>query len=95
MTQVLRAPRFVVAVLCFAALLTGALVAAERSARAMADAGTAFLNSLTPEQRSRATFAFTSDQRTRWNFIPTEAFPRQGLLVGDMTDAQRTAAHNR
>jgi hypothetical protein len=94
MTQVLRAPRFVVAVLCFAALLTGALVAAERSARAMADAGTAFLNSLTPEQRSRAAFAFTSDQRTRWNFIPTEAFPRQGLLVGDMTDAQRSAAHN-
>jgi hypothetical protein len=94
MTHVLRAPRFVVAILCFAALLTGALVAAERSARAMAEAGTAFVNSLTPEQRTRATFAFASDQRTRWNFIPTEAFPRQGLLVSDMTGAQRTATHN-
>ena len=94
MSHVLRAPRFVVAVLCFAALLTGALVAAERSARAMAEAGTAFLTSLTPEQRTRATFAFASDQRTRWNYIPTETFPRQGLLVGDMTEAQRTATHN-
>jgi hypothetical protein len=94
MSHVLRARRLAVAILCFAALLTGALVAAERSARAMAGAGTAIQNSQTPEQRTRATFAFPSDQRTRWNFIPTEAFPRQGLLVGDMTEAQRTATHN-
>ena len=90
----LRSPRLVLMGACLAASLVGAVIAAERSSSAMADAATAFLNSLAPEQRQKATFAFDSSERTHWNFIPIEAFPRNGLMVKDMTDAQRGKAHD-
>jgi hypothetical protein len=32
--------------------------------------------------------------RLHWHFIPTEMFPRKGLLIRDMTPAQRTLAHD-
>jgi hypothetical protein len=60
----------------------------------MASAATAFVNSLTPEQRQKAVFPFESDERLRWNFIPTEAFARNGLLLRDMTEQQRNRAHD-
>jgi uncharacterized protein DUF3500 len=63
------------------------------SPAAMAGAATKFLNSLTPEQRQQATFAFNGDERTHWNFIPTELFPRSGLTVKQMNQSQRTLAH--
>jgi len=62
----------------------------------MASAATRFLSSLTPEQRKQATFAFDSDERTHWHFIPTgpaPMFPRNGLTIKEMTEAQRKAAH--
>ena len=62
-------------------------------AAAMADAASRFLAALTPQQRQGATFPFDAAERQRWNFIPTEAFPRNGLLLKDMTAEQRTLAH--
>ena len=53
-----------------------------------------FLASLTPEQRAQATFEFQSDEREKWHFIPTEMFPRKGLTIQAMTDAQRAGAHD-
>ena len=77
------------------ALVVGTLVAAERSSAAMATAATKFLAALTPEQRQQATFTLAnSDERLHWHFIPTEMFPRKGLLVRDMSDAQRKLAHD-
>src|SRR6478672_951043 len=90
----LPAPRLVLLAACLAASVTGAMIAAERSSSAMADAATAFVNSLTPEQKQKAVFAFNSDERLHWNFIPTEAFPRNGLLLRDMTTTQRDRAHD-
>jgi uncharacterized protein DUF3500 len=72
----------------------GSMIAAERSSSAMAAAGSKFLASLTPEQRQQATFAFDAEERMRWHFIPTEMFPRKGLLVRSMNDAQRKLAHD-
>ena len=72
----------------------GSVVAADRSATAMSTAATAFLGALTPEQRQQAAFAFDTDERVHWHFIPTEMFPRKGLLIRDMTPAQRTLAHD-
>src|SRR3954466_10843927 len=72
----------------------GSLVAADRSATAMSTAATAFLGALTPDQRQQATFAFDTDERLRWHFIPTEMYPRKGLLIKQMTPAQRTLAHD-
>jgi hypothetical protein len=87
--QLLRAPRVVLASGCLAAALVGAVVAAERSSASMASAATSFLNSLSPEQRQQAAFAFESDERLHWHFIPTEAFPRKGLTLKAMSEPQR------
>ena len=76
------------------ALIAGTLISAQRSSSTMASAGTAFVNSLTPEQRQKAVFPFKADERLRWNFIPTEMFPRNGLLLRDMTEPQRKLAHD-
>src|SRR5690349_13056723 len=72
----------------------GSMMAEERSAAPMANAANAFLGALTPEQRQQASFAFGTDERLHWHFIPTEMFPRKGLLIRDMTPAQRKLAHD-
>ena len=87
--QLLRAPRVLLASACLAAALVGGLVAAERSSAAMASAATSFLTSLSPEQRQKATFAFESDERQHWHFIPSEGFPRKGLTLKEMSEPQR------
>jgi hypothetical protein len=74
----------------------GVLASAQRTptaAAAMSSAATRFLDSLTAEQRKQATYPLGSEEYLRWNFIPTEAFPRNGLRLKDMTDAQQKLAH--
>jgi hypothetical protein len=85
--------RGLVAIAVLAAMGIGAIVSAQRGANAMATAATSFLASLTPEQRKQAVFTLDSAERLRFNFIPTEAFPRNGLLLRDMTEPQRKLAH--
>jgi hypothetical protein len=70
------------------------LAGAERSSSAMATAATKFLGALSPEQRKQASFDFTSDERLHWHFIPTEQFPRKGLTIKAMNEAQRKLAHD-
>ena len=72
----------------------GPMMAAERSSAAMAAAASKFISALTPEQRQQASFAFDADERTHWHFIPTEMFPRKGLLIRSMTEPQRALAHD-
>ena len=48
----------------------------------------------TPEQRQQGTFAFDSSEREHWGFVPTEIFPRNGLTIGAMSEAQRKLAHD-
>jgi hypothetical protein len=86
-------PRVVVAGVLLAALAAGAAVSAQRTAANMSTAAKAFLAALTPEQRQQATFPLDSTQRLRWNFIPDEAFPRQGLQIKAMTEPQRKLLH--
>ena len=80
------------AVVVLAAL--GPMMAAERSSSAMAAAASKFIGALEPEQRQQASFAFDADERTHWHFIPTEMFPRKGLLIRSMTEPQRALAHD-
>jgi hypothetical protein len=75
-------------------LYGGVTIAQQRAAAAMASAANAFLTSLTPEQRTKATFALNADERTHWHFIPTSMFPRNGLPIKDMTEPQRQRAHD-
>ena len=86
--------RATVALILLIAGLMGSLVASQRSASAMAKATTALLDSLTPEQRQKMAMPFDSAERTRWHFIPTNSFPRQGLPLKEMTEPQRKLAHD-
>jgi Protein of unknown function (DUF3500) len=61
------------------------------TARVVAAANT-LLETLSDAQRTQATFAFDSPQRTGWSNLPTGAFRRNGLRLGDLTPPQRKAA---
>jgi len=72
----------------------GAKRVSERNVARMADGARSFLASLTDEQRARASFAFDSEQRLRFHFIPPETFERQGLRINEMDATQRQRAHD-
>ncbi len=55
-------------------------------------AANAFLATLGDAERAKATFGFTSSQRTGWSNLPTGIFQRNGLRLGDLTPRQRDAA---
>jgi len=66
--------------------------ASQKSAAAMTKAADAWLTSLNADQKQRATFAFDSDERMKWHFVPNEQFPRKGVQIKEMSEAQRTLA---
>jgi hypothetical protein len=84
--------RLVLALALLCALVTGVIVRAQRATTTMISAANAFVASLTPEQKKQATFAYDADERMHWNFIPDEAFPRNGLPLKEMTAAQKALA---
>ena len=55
---------------------------AAHSAVMMSTATEAFISSLSPDQRARATFAFEDEQRLDWHFIPRV---RKGIPSGTWT----------
>ena len=59
------------------------------SAPLMVTTANSFLSSLTPDQLSKAKFAFTDEERMNWHFIPKE---RKGLPLKDMTPPQKHLA---
>ena len=68
--------------------------AADQAAAAdMANAANAFLATLKPEQKAKATFKLDDADRTRWHFVPTEMHPRHGLSFREMTQAQQHMAY--
>jgi hypothetical protein len=87
-------PRLWLAAGLVAACGAGTLLSAERSSSAMVGAASTLVASLTPEQRQQAAFAFEAEERLHWHFIPTEMFPRKGLTIKQMTEAQRKLAHD-
>jgi hypothetical protein len=90
----LKSPRMCLAAALVVAGAIGSTIAAERSSSTMTTAATKFLQGLTPEQRQQAALAFEGDERLRWHFIPTETFPRKGLLIRNMNESQRKLAHD-
>jgi len=72
-------------------LLAAALLCLRLAANAapvddMAAAAKTFLAALNDDQRSKAAFAFDSDERDNWHFVPRE---RKGLTLKEMIPAQR------
>lgn len=74
--------------------LGGAMFASPKSAATMARAANQFLDGLGPDLRAKAAFPFEGDERMRWHFIPNETFPRKGLMLKEMSEAQRRLAHD-
>ena len=74
--------------LCAAGLLTAAYVRT-RPESVMTNAAKAYLAALSPQQRERTMFPFTSDERLNWHFIPIE---RKGVALREMNSAQKHLA---
>jgi hypothetical protein len=55
----------------------------------MMETANRFLAALSPEQRGKATFQFTDDERLNWHYIPKE---RKGLPLREMSPYQRHLA---
>ena len=55
----------------------------------MTETANRFLAALSPEQRAKATFQFSDDERLNWHYIPKE---RKGLTLGEMSPYQRHLA---
>ena len=62
-----------------------------KASGAMLQAATAFLASLTPEQRAKAVMTFDNEERFVWQESPG---PRSGVVLRDLNDAQRKLAMN-
>jgi hypothetical protein len=59
---------------------------------ASVQAANAFLATLSPAEKAKGTFDFTSPQKTGWSNLPTGIFQRKGLRFGDLKPQQRDAA---
>lgn len=84
----------IASIIVLALLITGIIVDAKMKARAadaMAKAAQGFLSTLSPEQKAKATYRFSDDQRLDWHFVPLD---RKGLPLKEMNDTQRKAAMN-
>ena len=64
---------------------------ADATARIVASAQ-AMLATLDDAGRAKVQFAFESPQKAKWSNLPTGVFNREGVRIGDLTPAQRTAA---
>jgi hypothetical protein len=87
-------PRLTLAGLIVTAGVLGSVVASQRAASNMAQAATALVESLTPEQRQKIALPLDSSDRTRFHFVPVNMHPRLGLPFKEMTEAQRQKAHD-
>jgi len=61
------------------------------AAESIRQAADAFLATLDPDQRTRVSFDFESEERFNWHYFPRE---REGLPLGAMTLDQRRAGHD-
>jgi hypothetical protein len=90
----LTALRLAVAVTIVTASVGAVTIASQKSAATMAKAAAQFVSGLSADQKGKAVLAFDNDDRLRWHFIPNVTFPRKGLMIKEMSEAQRRLAHD-
>src|SRR3954466_15040001 len=81
--------------LCAAAMmcLAANVARAQTPTTRIVNAANAFLSTLDQTERGRVLFAFDdAAQRVRWSNFPTSFARRAGLKMGELTEAQRSAA---
>jgi hypothetical protein len=64
--------------------------AESETARRMLDAALLFLGALTSEQKDKALYSLSSEERLNWHYIPR---PRQGFSFKEMDGSQQKLAH--
>lgn len=79
-------PALLLAVLC----LRSWTVADDKPVASIEASATAYLSSLTDEQRAKAELSYDSPERVNWAFIPLET--RKGMPLMHMNEAQKAAA---
>jgi hypothetical protein len=84
-----RAVLSAAALLCLIAFWPGAPAAQSKTAAGMRQAASAFVGSLTSEQRSKAVLDFDNAERFVWQEAPGV---RSGVVLRELTDAQRKLA---
>ncbi len=90
--------RIALALVALGTLTTIAVVAQQvrKSGAGMSEAAQGLLATLTAEQKTKAVFAFDSNERTNWNFIPLQdkqrKTTRKGIALEEMTPEQKKAA---
>ncbi|HLG41263.1 MAG TPA: DUF3500 domain-containing protein, partial [Chitinophagaceae bacterium] len=62
---------------------------AGNDAKGMAASAVAFLQTLSANQKAKAQFSFTDDERYNWHFVPKS---RKGIPLKDLDVSQREAA---
>jgi hypothetical protein len=86
---------WLIAITTFAVILTTVVIydaeSRRRSALAMIEAANTFLAALTPEQRAKAVFEFSNEQRFDWHYVPRE---RIGISFKELDANQRKLAHD-
>lgn len=77
---------------CALTLLSARALSAQSPTARIVRSATTFLSTLDASQRQGVSFAYDdAEQRKRWSNFPT-FFKRAGLSMGELSDAQRTAA---
>ena len=64
----------------------------ETLASTIAEAANRFLEALDGDRLAQASYAFNDAERVRWHWTTPRGFPRNGLPLGEMDEAQRTLA---
>ena len=72
--------------------ITPLIIAPSETAAIIKNACVRFLESLTPELRKKANFAFDSLERRCWHYVPREMFDRKGVSLKEMNSRQSEAA---
>lgn len=86
LTRILKTSALLLGLVTFGKPATGEPV---ESPVTMIETANGFLESLTPEQRARTSFALDDAERINWHFIPRE---RRGLPLKEMTAGQQALA---
>ena len=61
-----------------------------QSSKSIQEAAEKFLQTLSPDQKAKATFSYDQQERYNWHFIPKE--DRKGITLNELNTGQRNAA---
>jgi hypothetical protein len=80
-------------ILSSAALILLVTLAQAQTAENLQKSATAFLNTLSADQRKQTVYAFEDSARSKWTNLPVGLVPRAGVQYGSLSDESRITFH--